>query len=208
MVCFCNDGVWFVIWIKIQLFKFKFLGRLILNRGWIFLKFPFLEAEVRKSEDFVFYFGIEDNFIEILSLVNNLRYFLATIFTDNVDGIEANFGISLMIDILELSDGVCSGIFFFMLFDRVKFDHLIGPFPENVDSWIKINGHYHPNLNILWGAFFIGWKLKFRNFEGFSDFSLLVYLPTVKQFDFLLLQIRSDDSNVVLMGLYIFNDWL
>ena len=98
--------------------------------------------------------------MEIFSLVDDLSNLLASIFADYANGTEVDLSISLIIDILKLCDGICSGIFLLMSFDWIDFNHLIGSLPKNVYSGIVINRHNNSQLNVFLSAFFVGWKLK------------------------------------------------
>jgi len=103
----------------------------------------------------IFNGGIEYDFVESLSLIDNLGDFFTSIFANDMDGIEVNLCVSFIIDVLELGDGISSWILLFVSFDRINFNHLVGAFPENVNSGIVIDCHYDSDLNIIFGAFFI-----------------------------------------------------
>ena len=98
--------------------------------------------------------------MEILPFVDNLSNLLASIFADDANGAEVDFSIFLIIDILKLCDGICSGIFLLVSFDWIDFNHLIGSLPKDVDSGIVINRHDNSQLNVFLSAFFVSWELK------------------------------------------------
>lgn len=77
--------------------------------------------------------------MEIFSFVDDLSNLLASIFADDANGAEMDLSISLIIDILKLCDGICSGIFLLVSFDWINLNHLIGSLPKDVDSGIVIN---------------------------------------------------------------------
>lgn len=155
MIGFSADREWFIIRIKVKILKFVLFGRLIRNRWWILLQFPIFKTFVWEGEDLILNGGIEYDFMEWFSFIDDLCDFFSSIFADDMDGIKVNLCISFIIDILEFSDGISSWVFFLMSFDWVNFDHLIGPFPENVNSWIVIDWHDDSDLNIVFSAFFV-----------------------------------------------------
>ncbi len=202
-----TDRIWLIIWIKEQILELELLRRFIWNRCGVFLQFPFLQAKIRKSEDLVFDFWIEDDFIEIFSFIDNLSDLFSSILADDVDGTEVNLSVSLIVDVLQLGDGVCSWIFLLTLFDWIDFNHLVRSLPKDVDSWIVINWHDDSQLYVFLITFFISWELQSWYFVCLNNFSEFVNFPAVKKFDFLFLQIGSDYCNVVIVSMNTFDNW-
>lgn len=201
----CTDGVWLVIEIKIQLLQFVLFWGLVWNWRCVFLQFPFLQANIRKGEDFVYDFWIEDNFSEIFSLVDDLRNFFSSIFADYMDTTEMHFGISFVIDVLKFSDRICSRILFFVSLNGIDFYHLVGALPEDVNSGVVINGHDDSELQFFLVALFVSGKLQTWDFVSLGYFPFFIDFPGMQQFDFLLLEVWSDQSDIVFMGLDVLN---
>lgn len=131
----------------------------------------------------------------------------SSILADDMNGTEMNLSVSLIIDVLQLGNGICSWIFLLMLFDRIYFNHLVGSLPKDVNSWIVINWHDNSQLYVFLIAFFISWKFQSWYFVCLNNFSEFINFPAVKQFYFLLLQIGSDYCDVVIMCVNTFDNW-
>jgi len=116
-----------------------------------------------------------------------------------------HFGISFVINVLKFSDRICSGILFFVSLNGIDFYHLVGALPKNVNSGVVINGHDYSELQFFLVALFVGGKLQTWDFVSLGYFPFFVDFPGMQQFDFLLLEVWSDQSDIVFMGLDVLN---
>ena len=191
VVCLCADGIWLIIEVKIQFLEFVFLWGFKRHRSRVFLQFPLFESQIGESENFVFNFRIEYDFVKVFAFVDDLCDFFSPILTDDMNAAVVYFGIPFIINILKFSDGVGPWILFLMSLERINFNHLVGALPENINPWIFVDWHDYAKLEFLLVALFISGKLQTRDFVGLGYLPIFAYLPRVKQFDFLLLKVRS-----------------
>ncbi len=195
------DSVWLAAEVEIQFFKFEFFWGFVGDWSWVLLEFPFFEADVWKGEDFVFLFGVENYFVEVLAFVDDLRNLFTAVLADNVDAAEMHLRVSLFVDVLQLSDRIGPRVLFLMPFQWINLDHLVGALPKNVNLGIAIDWHNYSQLEFFLSAFFVWRELQSRDFVCFYDFALLADFPRMQQLDFLFLQIGSDQCKVIFVGL-------
>lgn len=199
------DGKGFIIGIEVEIFELILFRRFIRDRWWVFFQFPIFESLIRESKDLIRNGGIEDDFMKCLTLVDNLRNFLSPFFTDDMNSIEVHLRISLIINIRKLRNGISPGVFFLMPLNGIHLYHLIRALPEDIDPGVVINGHDDSQLEVVLSTLLVAGELELWDLEGFLDFARFTNLPAVQYLYLLLLQIRGDDSDVVLVCFNMLN---
>lgn len=77
-----------------------------------------------------------------------------------MNAVEVDFCVPFAVDVLQFGDGIGPGVFLLVILDRVHFDHLISPLPENVNSRIVVDRHDDSNLDSFLGAVFVSGELE------------------------------------------------
>ena len=192
VVGLCTDGIGLVALVEIKLLEFVLLWGFVRYWSRVLLEFPFLQPDVRKGEDLVLEFWVEDDFIEVFAFVDDLGNLFTTIFTDDMDAAEMHLCIPLVINILQLSNGIGPRVLFLMPLQWIHLDHLVSTLPENINPGISINRHDNPQLQLFICALLIRRELDSWHLISLNDLTLLADFPRMQQLDFLLFEVRGD----------------